>query len=135
MSQEQPAEELLFAEKDASQDDKDILDYDKAKERALRGEVGIFSVIRGLNNQVLELTALVCDKDNDLMEIHCEKNTGTAKYAITNYMFVNTVEEEKVMSWNPRMLSKEITAKMKKTFGAIFSDSQSASASSGEELK
>ena len=121
MSQESPAEELLFPEQQTSQDDKDILDYDNAKEAALKGGVGIFSVTRGLNGQTLELTAFVCDQDNDLVEIHCSKNEDPAGYAITNYMFADTVDEEKVMSWTPRMIKKETVANMKKVFAAIFS--------------
>jgi len=121
MAQESPTEELLFPEQQTKQDDKDILDYDKAKEIALRGGVGIFSVTRGLNGQTLELTAFVCDQDNDLVEIHCSKNEDSAGYAITNYMFVNTVDEEKVISWTPRMIKKETAANMKRMFAAIFS--------------
>jgi len=121
MSQESLTEELLFPKQPTSQDDKDILDYDKAKEIAFKGGVGIFSVTRGLNGQTLELTAFVCDQDNDLIEIHCSKNENPAGYVITNYMFANTVDEEKVMSWNSGMIKKETAANMKKVFAAIFS--------------
>jgi len=120
MSQESP-EELLFPEQQTKQEDKDILNYNKAKEIALRGGVGIFSVTRDSDGQALELIAFVCDKDNDLVEIHCSKSKDSNGYTITNYMFLNTVDEEKVMSWTPRMIRKDTAANMKRTFAAIFS--------------
>lgn len=120
MSKEFPTnDELLFPEKGITgnvlTESKDIVDYERATEKARNGGVGILSVKRNPDGQALEVSIVICDKNGDLIEAHYDKNIEPDSYS-----FLSLTDEDKVMNWNKKMIRRETEAAMKKIVAGIF---------------
>jgi len=106
-----PKKELLFPE-----ESKDIKNYETATKRAREGKIGIFSVQKGPNGQVIEIIAYICDKNGDLIGVHCSE-----KPKPDGYTFLGTDQEQAVV-WTEKMIRKKVKNRMNRIFTAIFTE-------------